>query len=103
MRTLSIVDKCIGSMTPAGKCANMWNVKRVAISSHGSDHDNRRRSVEAAAGRLKIVGREDLVAMKVAAGSRKDLMDTESCIAVAGDRPIGNSTPSVVARAWFAP
>jgi hypothetical protein len=34
---------------------------------------------------LKIVGREDLIAMKVAAGSPKDLMDAESCIAVAGD------------------
>jgi len=34
---------------------------------------------------LKIVGREDLIAMKIAAGSPKDLMDAESCIAVAGD------------------
>jgi hypothetical protein len=34
---------------------------------------------------LKIVGREDLIAMKLAAGSPKDLMDAEGCIAVAGD------------------
>lgn len=34
---------------------------------------------------LRIVGREDLIAMKVAAGGPKDLMDAESCIAVAGD------------------
>jgi hypothetical protein len=34
---------------------------------------------------LKIVGREDLIAMKIAAGGPKDLMDAESCIAVSGD------------------
>jgi hypothetical protein len=34
---------------------------------------------------LKIVGREDLIAMKIAAGGPKDLMDAENCIAVAGD------------------
>jgi len=34
---------------------------------------------------LKIVWLEDLIAMTIAAGSPKDLMDAESCIAVAGD------------------
>jgi hypothetical protein len=34
---------------------------------------------------LRIVGREDLIAMKLAAGGPKDLMDAEGCIAVAGD------------------
>ncbi|HYM36466.1 MAG TPA: DUF6036 family nucleotidyltransferase, partial [Steroidobacteraceae bacterium] len=33
---------------------------------------------------LKIVGREDLIAMKIAAGAPKDLLDAEGCIRVAG-------------------
>jgi len=65
-----------------------------AIESRTSDHDDRcgggayQRSITLQPSgiptALKLVGQEDLIAMKIAAGSPKYFLDAASCVAVTG-------------------